>query len=89
MIWLTFEPLLGLFVLSILKVLSSRHEDRAGTPTIDEPGMGVTVVAPNAVYPGSGPPYSNAPPSSSMAPVMGLPQASVLQVDITMFMLNL
>ncbi|KAK5641048.1 hypothetical protein RI129_009595 [Pyrocoelia pectoralis] len=51
----------------------SRGEDRPGTPTVDEPGIGgPTTICSNTVYHQAPPIYSSGPPSN-MNPMMGIP----------------
>lgn len=61
-------------------MFSHRIEDRPGTPTIDEPGIGSTVVSNGRGYPPTSSGYNNGPPGV-IPPIMGgLPQPSVMQV---------
>ncbi|KAF2901172.1 hypothetical protein ILUMI_05015 [Ignelater luminosus] len=51
-----------------------RNEDRPGTPTVDEPGIGVTTtIGPTTVYPSAPPLYSTGPPPNVMSSMIGLP----------------
>lgn len=74
-----------LYILRLSLLISSRNEDRPGTPTVDEPGMGVNVASPTNVYTGPIPPYTAAPPVGSIPPIMGLPQPPVLQVCLNSY----
>lgn len=70
----------ALFVCSSNFFCILRNEERAGTPTIDEPGMGVNVVTRMTNVYTRPTIYAAPPPVGSIQPIMGLPQPAILQV---------